>query len=221
MFESFSPYKYIKRNGMDQENTSWNRDKPMSAAQFRSGLIRDLRKRMEENECGTEEERQREISRIRAKLKGGKKLSGKEMSFLKQDDPALYQQALRVQNMREQLKNRLRQCRSKEEAHNAIGLAFEGIADNDPAKEMMQAAVADVAKQFTSSRAYQKLPDTRAEQNRDEGKKEWRRSRAEGDPFTEDDEAEQEDRIVFQFSGSYQEAVIEDSELAEVFESWV
>ena len=158
------------------------------------------------------------MSKIRAKLEGGKKLSSKEMSFLKRNDPALYQQALRVQNMREQLKNRLRQCKSKEEAHNAISMAFEGIADNDPAKEMMQAAVADVAKQYTSSRAYQKLPDTREELNKSEGKRELKRSKAEEDPFTEDKLAEQEERILFQFSGSYQEAVIEDSSMTEVFE---
>mgnify|MGYP006955996878 FL=1 len=50
-----------------------------------------------------EEKKQEMLSRIMGKLKSGKKLSAKELDFLRRTDPILYAHALRVQRMAEAL----------------------------------------------------------------------------------------------------------------------
>ena len=53
-----------------------------------------------------EEKKQEMLSRIMGKLKSGKKLSAKELDFLRRTDPILYAHALRVQRMAEDAKKR-------------------------------------------------------------------------------------------------------------------
>ena len=58
-----------------------------------------------------EEKKQEMLSRIMGKLKSGKKLSAKELDFLRRTDPILYAHALRVQRMAEALKQQLSHAR--------------------------------------------------------------------------------------------------------------
>lgn len=114
--------------------------------------------------CGmTEEEKQRYLAKIMAKLKSGKKLSSEEMRFLQAEDPQLYQQAARVQTMRDSLETRLANCTSKEEAETIYSSAVSIIGDDDPMKEYIIAAYDDVMKEFKKSDAYQGLPTTEEE----------------------------------------------------------
>ena len=66
--------------------------------------------------------------------KSGEKLSRKEMNYLRKYNPYMYHQMVRVQQKREALKERLKHCRSKEEAQQAIGAAFSSIHEKDPVK---------------------------------------------------------------------------------------
>jgi len=65
-----------------------------------------------------EEKKQEMLSRIMGKLKSGKKLSAKELDFLRRTDPILYAHALRVQRMAEALKQQLSHAKSKQEAND-------------------------------------------------------------------------------------------------------
>lgn len=111
--------------------------------------------------CGmTDEEKQTYLAKIRAKLKSGQKLTGEEMRFLQAEDPVLYQQAARVQSMRESLEVSLKHSTSKQNAATIYSDAISMIPENDPMKEYIVAAYDDAMKEFKKSDTYQSLPET-------------------------------------------------------------
>lgn len=98
--------------------------------------------------CGmSEEEKKDYLAKIMSKLKSGKKLTPEEMRFLQSEDPVLYQQAARVQAMREGLENRMAHAKSREEAAAIYADAISHIAKDDPMKEYLVAAYDDVLKE--------------------------------------------------------------------------
>lgn len=102
--------------------------------------------------CGmTDEEKQRYLAHILAKLKSGKKLTAEEMRFLQAEEPQLYQQAARIQTMRDALENRLKNCKSKEEAAKIFTEAMSSVSDKDPMKEFIYAAYEDVYREYQES----------------------------------------------------------------------
>lgn len=111
--------------------------------------------------CGmTEEEKSSYMAKIMAKLKSGKRLTAEEMRFLQAENPQLYQQAARVQSMRDSLEARLSSCSSKEEAQQTYADALTHIGGDDPMKEYIVAAYDDAMKDFQKSDAYRSLPET-------------------------------------------------------------
>ena len=102
--------------------------------------------------CGmTDEEKQRYLAHIIAKLKSGKKLTAEEMRFLQAEEPQLYQQAARIQTMRDAFENRLKNCQSKEEAAKIFTEAMSSVSDKDPMKEFIYAAYEDVYREYQES----------------------------------------------------------------------
>ena len=57
---------------------------------------------------------------IKSKLKGGRKLSADEMSYLRENDPDLYRKAKGAQRAREELERDLSSCHTKAEARQAL-----------------------------------------------------------------------------------------------------
>ena len=57
---------------------------------------------------------------IKTKLKGGRKLSADEMSYLRENDPDLYRKAKGAQRAREELERDLSSCHTKAEARQAL-----------------------------------------------------------------------------------------------------
>ena len=57
---------------------------------------------------------------IKTKLKGGRKLSADEMSYLRENDPDLYRKAKGAQRAREELEKDLSSCHTKAEARQAL-----------------------------------------------------------------------------------------------------
>lgn len=106
----------------------------------------------------SDDEKQRIEQQIQGKLKHGKKLTSKELSYLRQYNPQLYTKAKRIMNMAEAFEHRLEAAHSKEEVNNIITSTISGIPDNDPDKEYLVAAFMEVEKDFKKSDAYQKLP---------------------------------------------------------------
>lgn len=84
--------------------------------------------------------------------------------------------------MAEAVEEQLKHAKSKEEADQIISSALSGISKNDPDREYIFAAVNRISTEFHKSGAYEKLPNTV-----EEGDKEGKES---GDVFSE---AEDED----------------------------
>ena len=109
--------------------------------------------------CGmSEEEKASYMAKIMATLKSGKRLTAEEMRFLQAENPVLYQQAARIQAMRESLETRLAHCSSKEEAEDIYASALSFLSEDDPMKEYLVAAYDDVYREFRESDTYQSLP---------------------------------------------------------------
>lgn len=108
----------------------------------------------------SDEEKEKMDARIMAKLKAGKKLSQKEMEYLRRTNPMMYAQAMRIQKMAEAVEEQLKHARSKEEANRIVTSAISGISKNDPYKEYIVAAINRVSTEFHKSGAYSKLPNT-------------------------------------------------------------
>lgn len=130
----------------------------------------------------SEEDRTKMDAKITAKLQSGKKLSQKEMDYLRKTNPIMYAHALRVQRMAEAVEEQLKHAKSKEEADSIISASLSGISKNDPDREYIYAAVNRISTEFHKSGAYEKLPNTV-----EEGDKKNRES---GDVFSD---AEDED----------------------------
>ncbi len=106
------------------------------------------------------EEERAYAARIESKLKRGKKLTAKEMDYLRVHNPELYKAALRVKMRKEQLEQQLKNCRSKEEAADVARRAFSGISKEDPHREFLTAGLNETIRQFKKSSAYARLPET-------------------------------------------------------------
>ena len=111
----------------------------------------------------SEEDRAKMDSRIMAKLESGKKLSQKELDYLRKTNPIMYAHAMRVQRMAEAIEEQLKHAKSKEEADSIISASLSGISKNDPDREYIYAAVNRISTEFHKSGAYEKLPNTAEE----------------------------------------------------------
>ena len=128
-------------------------------------IAASIREKIEESKNNYDQNDEKMMTRIMAKLKSGKKLSQKEESYLKQHNPDLYLQYIRIRRMAEAMASRLKHANSKEEVNDIIMQSISGISDKDPYKEYIVAALNEVAKEFKNSDAYGELPATSEESN--------------------------------------------------------
>jgi len=119
-----------------------------------------------------EEARQKMEPKIYAKLQAGKRLTQKEMQYLRQYNPMLYMQAVRVEQKRKELENRLENADSKEEVQKIADSALASVRKDDPAKKYVIAAIQETVKEFKQSEQYKKLPETeeQAEKQKSNGR---------------------------------------------------
>lgn len=117
--------------------------------------------------CGmTEEEKSAYLAQIQSKLKNGKKLTAEEMRFLQAEYPVLYQQAARIQAMRDSFETQLKHATSKKNAAEIYATSMSLVSDKDPMKEYIIAAYDDVMREFKDSDAYQQLPEDEDEKRK-------------------------------------------------------
>ena len=125
--------------------------------------VTDYLKKMDDFEIGEGDEeqlRKKYDARIRAKLQAGKRLTSKEMKYLKKYNPELYIHAIRIEAKRKAVEQRLKHADSKQEVSDVQMQAVTTIAKNDPVREYMLAAVHDTIKEFKESDEYKLLPET-------------------------------------------------------------
>lgn len=134
--------------------------------------------------------REKYEGRIRMKLEAGKRLTPKEMQYLRKYNPVLYAYAVRVEAKRRMVEEKLKHAKSKREVQDIKDEAIYSIGKNDPAREYMIAAVRDAVKEFKETDEYKRLPE-----KEEEGKRGKR----------------QEASIIYEFAdGAYQMAFVAD-----------
>ena len=126
-------------------------------------LINTIRKVQEEASNSNKQSDEKMEARIQAKIKNGKKLTSKEEIYLKEHNPELYMQYLRIRKMAQCLEDRLKHAKSKEEVNDIIFQTFNSISDKDEYKEAIINALNEVVKDFRHSDVFQKLPATNEE----------------------------------------------------------
>ena len=102
-------------------------------------------------------------ARIQTKLERGKRLSAKEMKYLKQYNPVMYMHALRIEMQRHALEKRLENARSKQEVQEIQAEAMAAIGKDDPVKKYMVAMVQDTVTEFKKTEDYKRLPEKEEE----------------------------------------------------------
>ena len=131
-----------------------------------------VRKLQEESSPSGKQDDSKMMEKIQAKIKRGKKLTSKEETYLKEHNPELYQQYLRIRRMAEALEHRLENAQSKEEVNDIIFQSINSVSDKDPYKAAIVAAMDEVIKEYKKSDGYKNLPSS------DEEIEEGRRARA-------------------------------------------
>lgn len=111
----------------------------------------------------TEEQKTNLNGKIQQKLKSGKKLSKKEAQYLKETNPQMYIQYMRIQAKAEALAEQLKHAKTKQQANNIIMASAASVSDKDPYKEYIMAAINKVADDYKSAPGYQRLPSTEAD----------------------------------------------------------
>ena len=114
----------------------------------------------------TDEQKERFIKKLYAKIQSGKKLTPDEMQYLRQYDPVTYMKVARVQAQREALETQLKNCKSKEEAQDIYLDKVSRISEDDPARQELRAAYDDAFDEYKKSGDYKSLPSTEEERKR-------------------------------------------------------
>jgi hypothetical protein len=111
----------------------------------------------------TDKQKEDFVKELELKINRGEKLTADEMQYLRINNPLEYAKMAKVQIQREALENRLKSCKSKEEAQEVYTEAMSRISDDDPAKKETIAAYNNAYEEFRKSDEYSKLPATKKE----------------------------------------------------------
>lgn len=146
-----------------------------------------------------EEDGKKRLEKIQAKLESGKKLSEADLHYLRRKNPLLYAKAVRVQNKRAALEQRLKGASSKKQAQEMYLEEMGNISKDDPDKKWIAAAYEEAYREFKQGDAYKNLP----EEERQGEKK-----------------AKKEEAVYHEIKlGSYQESFAADGEKRQGFEA--
>lgn len=143
---------------MGDADIDMNTMKPADLRQY----FKCIEDKIKKTEFTPEEQKanKEKTDKIMAKLKAGKKLTSKDMTFLQNTNFDAYIHALRVQQTRKNLVSALKHAKSKAQANLIIARALGSIDERDPDKEILIAAINDISDKFKKSTAYQRLPET-------------------------------------------------------------
>ena len=114
----------------------------------------------------SEEDEERMMARIMAKLQSGKKLTPKELDYLRAHNPRLYAQAMRIEIIRRDVEEQCKHATSKKQINDIQFTALSSVSKNDPYRQYVQAAIQDAIKEFKDSDAYKSLPDEDANEKK-------------------------------------------------------
>ena len=109
----------------------------------------------------TEEEKKEFIDKLERKIKNGDKLTADEMQYLRINNPVEYAKMARVQQQRVSLETQLKNCSSKQEAHELYTNAVARAMGDSFARGETIAAYNNVYEEFKESDKYMSLPQNK------------------------------------------------------------
>ena len=101
----------------------------------------------------TEKQKADFTKELHRKIEHGEKLTADEMQYLRINDPIEYAKMAKVQIQRQALEDRLKSCKTKEEARDVYIEAMSRINQDDPTIKETMAAYNNVYKEFTQKEA--------------------------------------------------------------------
>ncbi len=113
----------------------------------------------------------RKLERIKRKLRGGGRLTASEKEFLRRYAPELYREAIAIEREREAYENRLKQCRTREEAERVKTEKMAEIAaakDEDLDAKMIRMAQTKAAEESAAPTLRRKPSQTEKEKKQRE-----------------------------------------------------
>lgn len=126
-----------------------------------------------------ESERANYEQKIMQKLKTGRRLTSDELEYLRLHNPDLYKSAVRVEVSRKALREKLSNCKSKEEVQQVVWNQMETLRamEKDPDIEYMSAMVKKEIDDFKKSSEYARLPLKKEEGKKKVQKETWSESK--------------------------------------------
>ncbi len=200
-----------KKNYSAKSETNKDDNEEQSLSSLQADLAEKIMDNINDLEFESEEEEAAFNRKIQQKIDMGERLTSREMSYLSKTNPYLYRNMVRVQAMRDMLKERLKHCRSKEEAKRVVLNAMGSVGDKDPFKKQLYAAISNVDRQFSTSRMYKKLPATDQEYKKLKKTHTKVSKNSDDDPFEEDEPDEGISVTYCYDSYGYQEAELSES----------
>ena len=120
----------------------------------------------------TDEEKSAYDKKVYGKFKMGKKLTQKELDYIRRTNPQMYMHVKRVQMQRDLLDKKLHNCRSKKEVEEVYNQTVASISKKDPDKEALISAYQDVTTEFKKTSKYKRLPEKEEQDQIEKRKKE-------------------------------------------------
>lgn len=144
---------------------------------------------------------------IEAKLNSGKRLTPKEVNFLRRNNPQLYYFYMIIETKRKSVEEQLKHCKSKEEVQEIQDTAILSIGKNSPIKEMLIKAINRTIEEFQKSDSYKKLPASEDDKKK---KKDIQNNKVNKVLSDEDKNTQMNYEIKF---GEYQEVYLNDNQV--------
>lgn len=194
MVTSLNTYTKNMEMKMKWQKKQAEKDYSAQKADSESGKDTTVRRQLEEIRDSRQDHSAQMAAQIDMKMTAGKRLSAKEMEYLKEHDPETYKKARAIEMEREAYERELKNCKTKEEvqrvkaAHAAAGLDQVNNIKNNPnipsgkkleliKQELSKStALEDSMGSFVKSGEYKKLPTEaerlKAEKDMEEARKE-------------------------------------------------
>jgi len=119
----------------------------------------------------SEEEKRAYEDKIMQKVNSGEKLTPQELSYLRQNNPDMYQKVMRLELKRKAVEQRLKNCKSKKEAEEVISNEISNVSEKDPDRKLILKVIEKTAKEFKKSPEYHVLPNQEEEDKKKSGGK--------------------------------------------------
>lgn len=134
-----------------------------------TALLRNIDENIEKTKQNREKKNGNTIKRITGKLKAGKKLTSKELQYLKRFCQELYVEAIKIQRKRNAFEQKIENCQTKEEVMAAMAFEMAHVIEEGENVETLMNAYEDILKEYKKTNKFNALPDREEDEEKKQG----------------------------------------------------